>query len=101
MINPFQHNFDNGVHISRAAVCADHYVVVTYGRQHCTLRGVPTVRYHVQVSLYGRDWSERDVELADRHSGYLSADTTLAQAREVARFRSRSASTYLSLALRA
>lgn len=100
----FRHGFRNEVHAVREAT-EGNFVIVSFMAQVAVairVNGarVNTTRAHVSITLYGRGWSEKDVQRAERNSRFLSPDTTPDQGRAVRDAILASSHTWLSLPLK-
>lgn len=84
VVNPFVNGFKNNTHVVREhRTMKGNFLVVSCGMTNVLVRGRPAVRAHVWVTLFGRGWSESDVDRADRNGRYLEAGASIDQAREV------------------
>lgn len=89
-------NISNNVHITRAAIAHGNYVCASLIRGFVRQDGV--VVSIVSLTLYGPDWSDKDVERAERQTRVVNG--TDAQRLAVRNSLLDSCSSWLSLPLR-
>lgn len=80
MIDIFKHGYENSTHMMQESVSEGNFVCVSRALAHVVDKKSRQTKmvWHVWITLYGKDWNEKDIERAERNSVFLDTDAKLA-----------------------